>query len=388
MKSLREIQLEPVTEPPFCPNSGCEAHHEPPEGERWWYQHGSYHTLLNTEVRRFRCRLCKRGFSQQTFELDYYAKRRVDYLLVAAAVCSSVGLRAAGRMLGVDHKTIANKHMRLGRQGMAILCVFLDAGELGEDVVLDGFESFWVSQYFPNNLHLLVGAESQYLYVFNAVTIRRSGQMSEAQRRRRAQLERVYRAEPQAVEESAAELVQCVTRLVAGGNGGCHALRTDEHGAYRRAIAADAAFAALCEQGRTVHRRVPSTAARTRGNPLFAVNYLDRELRKDLAEHVRESTRFSRSVHGTIDRLSIYALMHNLVKPFRVNAPRGSRPRSHAEKAGFSPALVQHTLQWAFSRRAFRTRTPLRQPLLSQWLRMHTTPLQSRPAYLPQYLLA
>ena len=40
---------------------------------------------------------------------------------------------------------------------------------------------------------------------------------------------------------------------------------------------------------------VSGKAARTKNNRLFAVNYLDREIRKDNASHVRETVQFSRN---------------------------------------------------------------------------------------------
>jgi len=36
----------------------------------------------------------------------------------------------------------------------------------------DGFESFCVSQYFPNNIQLLVGSDSQHVYQIDYATIR------------------------------------------------------------------------------------------------------------------------------------------------------------------------------------------------------------------------
>ncbi|MCX7788486.1 MAG: hypothetical protein N2442_12415 [Spirochaetes bacterium] len=54
-----------------------------------------------------------------------------------------------------------------------------------------------------------------------------------------------------------------------------------------------------------------SRRARTRSNPLFAVNYLDREVRKDAANHVRETTRGSRNVKDLMNRLALNQVVHN-----------------------------------------------------------------------------
>ncbi|MFO8065424.1 MAG: hypothetical protein R6V29_12440, partial [Spirochaetia bacterium] len=75
-------QLIAISTPPFCPRFGCSAHFSPPAGRRWWERNGTYYTALSGAVRRFRCLLCRRGYSEQTFDIDYYAKRRLDYARV------------------------------------------------------------------------------------------------------------------------------------------------------------------------------------------------------------------------------------------------------------------------------------------------------------------
>lgn len=387
MTSLTE-QLIPISTPPFCPNPDCDAHHVAPDG-RWWITNGWYRTKLSGEVRRFRCTHCGRGFSEQTFHIDFFAKRRVDYGKLIAELTSCCGIRALGRIHGVDHKTVLNKVMRFARQAMAAEATISDNLLLGEDLVVDGFQSFWVSQYFPNNLHLLAGSQSQFVYAVNGVTIRRSGRMTDVQKRLRIDLERRYRADPQALSRSFTEILDVATTLIAAAPGSLpRRLRSDQHETYRRAVAHHGAFSLLLQQGKTSHVTVSSTMPRTASNPLFAVNYLDRELRKDMAEHVRESTRFSRSVHGTMDRLHCYLFMHNLRKPFRINCRVYLRGITHATQAGVPEGLRRRVVAEIYRRRAFRSRTPLIAPLLPQWLRMEVTPLERGRPHLPNYLLA
>jgi hypothetical protein len=61
------------------------------------------------------------------------------------------------------------------------------------------------------------------------------------------------------------------------------------------------------------------------------VNYLDREIRKDLAEHHRETVCFARSQLMSDARMWIYLVWHNTDKPYRIS-PR--QDVSHAEAAG------------------------------------------------------
>ena len=34
---------------------------------------------MHSRIQRYRCNLCGKYFSAQTFDIDYYAKRRVEY---------------------------------------------------------------------------------------------------------------------------------------------------------------------------------------------------------------------------------------------------------------------------------------------------------------------
>lgn len=370
-------------EPPFCPWAGCDAHGQyQPEG--WWERAGYYHTDLFGQVQRFRCKLCGRGFSAQTFSLDYYAKRLLDYPRLAQLRGSCVGVRASGRVLGVDKKTIENKLMRLSHQAVAMQCLGLRKVHLREDLCADGFESFWVSQYFPNTVHLLAGSHSQFAYAYHGTTIRRSGRMSKQQKAHRARLERHFRADPRAVEWSFSRLVPVLTRLVHEAAHHPISFTTDEHRAYRRALQADAATRMLIETGKLRRCQVSSRAPRTISNPLFSVNYLDRELRKDTAEHVRESTRFARAAHTTMERIAVYLLYHNFFKPYRINQPVADR-RVHATMAGISPGFIRWLNKHLTRQRIFLSRVPVPSPFLEVWLRTYQTPLSSRRPYLPRY---
>jgi len=81
---------------PFCPNPEC-ALHQHAEGQ--WFLHAGYHsTKAFGKVARFRCRMCKKTFSTQSFSLDYYAKKRVSYWELMAHHCASESLRALSRI--------------------------------------------------------------------------------------------------------------------------------------------------------------------------------------------------------------------------------------------------------------------------------------------------
>lgn len=377
-----------MNRPPFCPHHGCRCHHAPdsPAGrrlaaERWYRRDGFYRSALRGRIPRFRCRHCRRGFSAQSFALDYFAKRHISYAAIEQSVCTCRGVRATARALRCSPDSVVNRCSRLARQSIAAHAQLLAAHRLTEPLAADGFESFAVSQYWPANIHLLLGCRSQFVFFAEYVTIRRKGRMSAAQKGLRAALERLSPPSPGALTASFTRLLDCVTELAATAETPV-VLHTDEKREYRRAVIAHSRLGAHPRLGRRalfppalLHRRTSSRAARTRSNPLFAVNYIDRELRKDLAEHVRETVRFARNVNHLMERLWVYLLNHNLRKPYRINDPRRLW-RTHASVAGFPAAAVAAATRRLYHRRRFRSFAPLSPALETAWLRRFETPLR------------
>ena len=65
--------------PLFCPNPECK-HHKPEKHPPDWYKYfANYKTKAFGIVRRYLCTECGKTFSDQTFKLDYYAKKVIDY---------------------------------------------------------------------------------------------------------------------------------------------------------------------------------------------------------------------------------------------------------------------------------------------------------------------
>jgi len=213
--------------------------------------------------------------------------------------CSS--LRQIANEFGVSHTTVAHHVARLGRHCL-LFHEELRPSCPDEALVLDGFQSFEFSQYWPFDLQLLVGV-SHYVYGFNDAELRRSGTMRPAQRRKRAALERAYgRPDPRAVVQAVTELVGRVVPV-----GARIELHSDEHRSYPPALR-------RLPGRRIQHRTTSSKARRTPANPLFPVNLADLLLRHTGANHKRETIAFSKRRQGALYRAAIWLVWRNYVK--------------------------------------------------------------------------
>lgn len=372
--------------PPFCPNPKCQ-HHQKPIKKNWWNKLQPYPTKLYGMVPRFYCRTCGRTFSLQTFKLNYYCKKLVNYRTLHHLNSESVSIRGLSRFLGVSPACVTNRTLRLGRQNLALhsLCLQMISGD--QDVAIDGLVSFDVSQYFPNNLTIAVTAESLLILEVNHCTLRRSGRMTEAQKKKREQLDKAFSFEKGALSRSFREVLDFLFESYPRYPERPMVLITDEKKEYERAFRKHALFKDQAEGTRCVHHRINSQMARNKNNHLQPCNYMEREIRKDLAAHRRETVCHCRNVNNGILRLWCYAGWHNYWKSF----PSASSPGeglTHGELAGISAEVLMGLRETVYEDRAFLSRINLSPSGRRAWLMDHPTPLKRGHDYVPAFAAA
>jgi hypothetical protein len=254
--------------------------------------------------------------------------------------------------------------MLLARQCLAGHAELTEEHILTEPLVLDGFQSFWVSQFHPNNFNLLAGAKSQYLFAMTQATLRRGGTMTPKQKEKRAMIEKADPPDRGALSAAVSEVLEAGEGLWARIAKRLRTLVSDRHETYPRCLS-------LCTVPGIKHVRISSKEPRTPSNPLFAVNYLDREIRKDLAEHHRETLCFARNAALSTARMWVYLVTHNIEKPYRISP---EHPLTHAEVAGISGERVRAVRRKLLTQRAFLSRSSLDHTLRRVWMGMIPTP--------------
>jgi hypothetical protein len=172
--------------------------------------------------------------------------------------------------------------------------------------------------------------------------------MTDAQRRTRAQLEaKLGRPDPKGIEKDFARLLSIVAakspRLT---------LHTDEHQAYPRALRRLPHLA-------IEHRTISSRAARTPQNPLFPVNLLDLLIRHSGSHHKRETIAFSKRLQSGCERMAIFAVWRNWMKPFS-ERDRKAEKESPAMRLGLTDRLWR--VEDVLAERLFPGRIALPEP--------------------------
>ena len=302
--------------PPFCPRASC-TYHQRSSG--WRFKKSGFYTRLTPpyRVQRFLCATCRCSFSSQTFAVTYWLKRPDLFHALFHLVLGCSGYRQLGRTFGVSHTTILRQTERLARHCLLFQQRFRPRALLDEPLVVDGFETFEFSQYFPCHLNLAVGAHSHFFYAFTDSELRRKGRMTAFQKKRRQKLEhQLGRPDPKAIEKEMAALLRLVPT-----RSRCVQLLSDEHPAYPRALR-------RLPERLFEHRVTSSKEPRTADNPLFPVNLLDLLLRHSSSNHKRETIAFSKRRQNIVEKALILQVWRNFVKSWserRRDAPPGVR---------------------------------------------------------------
>jgi transposase-like protein len=330
---------------PYCPNQECEYHTEAPNNASWYRPYGSYYTKINGRKPRYQCKKCGRSFSARTFSLDYYAKRKIDYKDLLDQQISASGINDMARHFKCTTDTIQNRIRRLSHQMQGAMTLYLHDHAIEEDLAADGLESFVESQYFPTNINILIGKKSQMIYFFDSYYFKRKGRMTSEQKIKKDEIYEKARFEKRAPSKAFDELLDQVEKLWDRKTKKHLTFDTDENPIYQYSMKRHQTLLALSNQGDFLHRLTNSKEERNTDNKLFSCNYCDRMIRKDLAEHVRETLQFAKDHNCSMERFGIYAFWLNFMKPYRIKPKGEVKYKTHCEAAHISGEVIKKVLK-------------------------------------------
>lgn len=376
-----------------CPNPNCPHYLKPVPG--WWAPHGSYITIAHGRVRRVRCRACRATVSRQTFDIHYFAKRRLDLREIFVRQRGGSSLRDIGRELNVSRNAVQSASFRLGRQAMAGHTLLIKDWANSRHCAYDGLQSFVVSQDTPCHISHAVDSESNVVLAMTHTVLRRGGTMREDQKERRTQREKVWRPRSSALKEDISLLVSEIPRLMAisGDPAQRAVINTDRLPVYRTVMESDVGMRWMLDHKLIEHHCTDSRKPRTYRNPLFPVNYIDMLVRHRLKEHTRETIAFGRHAVHQMHRMWIMVYDHNVRQPHRVK--RQNDGRTHATVAQFNGQTVEQVQREFLSERLDLRGAQMPVSIERVWrgelesppVRWKSGQTQARPAPIPGYAL-
>jgi hypothetical protein len=366
-------------EPPFCPNQICLNHLSAP-ADKWWTYFGVYDTKAFGVVPRFMCKACEKTFSVQTFSVHYWAKKVLDLEKLELLSASSMGTRSLSREFKCSCGTVSNRIDRIARQAIMVNSILRPEVDQREAVCYDDLVNFDRSQFTPNNVGISITAESRLILAISHAAVRRSGAMTEDQKKTRDRLDEVMTFEKKAVERSFREHLDLMERERSSDKKHPLIMITDQKEEYRRALHHHPLFEDQDEDHRCAHVTVHSKLPRTYWNPLFASNYIDREARKDQANFRRETTNQSQKAANCMSRLYSWAGYHNYKKKYLIKWPV-DRTETHGEVAGIDKDRIASLRGNMFKARAFLTHLVLNALDWKVWMKAVYDPYCGKISY-------
>jgi transposase-like protein len=289
--------------PPRCPYPACSTPLDP--AAPFFHRDGLYHPRCRAHpVQRFRCRVCRRRFSRQSFRADRNQKKPHLNAAFLRLMLACVALRQAARVLGVARRTVERRFLWLARHAAQYHANRLAA--LDGPFMLDELETFEGNRYQPVTVPVLIEPRSLFLIASEAGPLRRKGRMTPVQRRRRAEHEAQHGRRP---SQSAAAMRAVLLRLrpcVASGRP--VVLHSDRKPLYER-------LGRRLFGSRFSWMPHSASARRDRRNPLFPINHTNARLRHFLARLRRRSWCVSKRRLRLQQHLQIATLWVNYCRP-------------------------------------------------------------------------
>jgi len=166
----------------YCPNPDCTNHNPEDTGRHWCVRAGFHKTKAFGSVARYKCKSCGKGFSDQTFNLNYWLKYKTDFRKLFDNFNSSNSDCFTARHVNLSFDSVQIRRDHLGRNLMFLQVKGTEEHQISESLCADGIESYTLNKYFPNHINLLVGKISRFVYYFTESCQRRKGQMTAVQK--------------------------------------------------------------------------------------------------------------------------------------------------------------------------------------------------------------
>ncbi len=352
--------------PPHCPNPKCPGHRDPQSLPGPWYIHNGYYSTKQTsKIARYKCTTCGKNFSERTFQLAYYDHKKLAYKKIYTLRNYGMSLRAIALFCKMSRQRVFRGLAKLARQSLAVhsrMLTQLADQTICEPLVFDGILNFVFSKAHATSMQITVLKESQLVTDFDQISVKRQGKMSKRELEKARELYRRHPPPRRALRLSCQRVFGGIAERYPDT---AIELYTDRHLTYPIALKC------LGLQNWR-HYRIDSKLKRNLFNPLFSVNYIEREIRKDQADFERKTDKFSKRLEYQSERLMNYFVWHNLQKPYRLNGDFTNCP--HARRAGIKTSWIKNQLKTMFRFRAFGSRENLNFWMTRIWNRKGGSP--------------
>ena len=262
---------------------------------------GRFHrTSDSRDLKRYRCLLCKRTFSQATKDDYFRQKKRQKNLQIFEQLASGTSQRRTARLLRINRKTVARRLILLGETCRTIL-EFDRSDRKITEFEFDDVETFEHSKAKPISIALAVEAKTRRILGFQVAQMAAKGLLAKKSREKYG-LRRDERREMRRL------LFKELRPIISPGA----IIRSDSNPHYVEDIKE---FFPDCHHIQILGSRGASTGQgelkKTAFDPIFSFNHTAAMFRANVARLIRKTWCTTKKKERLADHLAIYAVYHN-----------------------------------------------------------------------------
>jgi len=295
--------------PRACPKRECPSHATEPFR---FQRKGTFDRKVDLRVvQRFQCLVCRKGFSSQTFRVDYRLHKPWLPLCVFQSLVSKTTLRQTARNLAckldtaLHHLALLGQHSREVHQ--AFLARHVRSGGWKEGVFqLDELETFEVDRrLFPLTVPILIHKKTRFVVHADTGTLPARGNLTERDRKRKEAYEKLRGRRVSQSREATQRCFEALRGALAAN--AAFDVQTDEKCIYRPILRE-------VFQRQIRHQWVNSKVERNRSNLLFPINNVLAQSRDNLSRLVRRNWGHSKLERNLRWHLWAWMLYRNYVR--------------------------------------------------------------------------
>ena len=297
-------------EPRRCPRAQCPSHTQVPFA---FQCKGRFTRKVDARtVQRYKCLVCRKGFSSQTFRVDYRLKKPWLPLAVFQALVSKCSIRQTGRNLACKPDTVLHHLALLGNHARQVHTAFLarhkrDGPGLAGTFQLDELETFEIDRrLFPLTVPILIDKKTRFVVHADTGTLPARGNLREYDKQRKKAYEKAAGTKRVSRSKEVTKACFVVLRDHLGADASFD-VQTDEKNTYPLVLRQ-----VFGKQIR--HQWVNSKAVRNRSNLLFPINNTLAQTRDNVGRLVRRSWCHSKKERNLRLHLWVWILYRNYVR--------------------------------------------------------------------------
>ena len=253
-------------------------------------------------LQRFKCKPCRRTFSQATFHPCYRQKKRHLNAHVFLHHVSGVSLRRMARLFRVDRKTVARKFVFMGLASLAFAEADRRSHPPSNEIEFDDLETFEHSKLKPLSVTMAVETGSRRILGYKVAQMPAKGLLVKRSLKK-------YGRRKDERKQKRRELFKEIAPFVAKGA----IIKSDENPHY----ASDVREFFGCSVHRTYKGRrgcvVGQGELKAGGfDPLFSLNHSFAMFRANINRLFRRTWNTTKKKENLLLSIAMYALYHNL----------------------------------------------------------------------------